>query len=366
PHPQTPPSTIDGVQDPGPDVNEDEVAPPETLRIVSPSFQKSPLGSFVLPDRVEPDEALVNEIEFNHNNNNTDDFSNINDIADNGGPSSPPKQISPQESMHSEHDHVQDSVGPHVSFELAPSSPRGKRPAEPAPAPPRVKRRRIKYDQATVLTNEFMKKSIDDASGIKRKRKGVSSFLDVYRINIAHKKEKVLSDPVITGLCDNLSELFEDDNVSSKAQLINIEQANPDAMEIGRFSPSIDRNDNMIPPISSPDNTIFSSPRPGDQDTPAFGTDIGSKSYQAATVGTSVGATSVGTSVGATSVGTSAGATSMRTTPNPASSIGSFMSDIETPFPQSHHGFDNSGGLYDIPEVDDAEEFAFIEVDGDA
>ncbi|KAI7740782.1 hypothetical protein M8C21_030200, partial [Ambrosia artemisiifolia] len=340
--------------------------------------------------RVEPDEALVNEIEFNNNNNNTDDFSNINDIADNGGPSSPPKQISPQESMHSEHDHVQDSIGPHVSFELAPSSPRGKRPAEPAPSPPRVKRRRIKYDQATVLTNEFMKKSIDDASGIKRKRKGVSSFLDVYRINNAHKKEKVLSDPVITGLCDNLSELFEDDNVSSKAQLINIEQANPDAMELGRFSPSIDRNDNMIPPISSPDNTIFSSPRPGDQDTPAFGTDIGSKSYQAGTVGTSVGATSVGTSVGATSVGTSVGATSvgtsvgatsMRTTPNPASSIGSFMSDIETPFPQSHHGFDNSGGLYDIPEVDDAEfhvefskltiaflfqEFAFIEVDGDA
>lgn len=44
-----------------------------------------------------------------------------------------------------------------------------------------------------------MKKSIDDASSLKRKRKGVSSFLGVYRLNNAFKKQKVLFDPVITG-----------------------------------------------------------------------------------------------------------------------------------------------------------------------
>lgn len=44
-----------------------------------------------------------------------------------------------------------------------------------------------------------MKKSIDDASDLKRKRKGVSSFLDVWKLTNAYKKEKVLFDPLITG-----------------------------------------------------------------------------------------------------------------------------------------------------------------------
>ncbi|KAJ0810076.1 putative rad21/Rec8-like protein [Helianthus annuus] len=391
PDPHTPPSTFIGVQDPDPDhhlrsndiiTNEDDVVPPlevETLRLNTPSVQKTPISD-ALPDEIAPDPEIVNEISEKNNN----DSSNLNDIPDNGGPSSPPKQSSSRESMHSDHDHVQDSSARQASFKLVSTSPRVKRSAELAPAPPRVKRRRIKYDQATVLTNEFMKKAIDDASGLKRKRKGVSSYLGVYRLNNAHKKQKVLFDPVITGLCDNLSELHEDDNVSSKACLINVEQANPgvmeinveqanpgvmevnveqaspgvmevnveqanpDAMEIGRFSDSADRGDNMIP-INSPDNTQFSSPHHEDQNTPAFSTDVGSKSYQAATTaGTSVGPTPDHTS----SIGSF-----------PASSVKSFFSDTDTPFPESHQGFDNSGGLYDIPEVDDAEEFAFIEDD---
>lgn len=94
---------------------------------------------------------------------------------------------------------------------------------------PRVKRRRINYDDATVLTNEygftlhsilitpnhsflaavlddmfyakfrFMKKSIDDASHLKRKRKGAPSFLGVWKLNNTYKKEKVFFDPLITG-----------------------------------------------------------------------------------------------------------------------------------------------------------------------
>ncbi|XP_076893446.1 sister chromatid cohesion 1 protein 3-like [Bidens hawaiensis] len=366
--PRTPPSTIQAVQDPDNNpnhhlesnetfVNDDDIAPFENLRINTPILQKSPLVA-ILPDMVDPDPVLVNEISKSNNN----DVANINDIPDNGGPLSPPKQISPQESVHPENDHVQDSSGPQVLYEIAPSSQRAKRPSEPAPPPPTVKRRRIKYDQATVLSNEFMKNAIDDAKGLKRKRKAISSFLDVYRLNNAHKKEKVLFDPVITGLCDNLSQMHEDGNISSKASLFSVEQANsnlnfeqvnpdfsveqenPDAMEIGRFRDFDDHVDHGTIPIGSPDMR-FSSPPPVDENTPAFSTDVGSKSYQADTT-----------------IGTR---TSVASTPDPASSVSTFnMSDTETPVSQSQHGLDNSGGLYDIPEVDEIEQLAVMEDDG--
>lgn len=131
-------------------------------------------------------------------------------------------------------------------------------------------------------------------------------------------------------MCDNLSQMHEDGNVSSKAHLINIEQADPDAMEVGRNSEFPHINDYNMIPLSPPDNTGYSSPFGGDENTPAWGTDIGSKSTQAPTT--------VGTSVGPT--------------PDPASSIGSFRSDTETPFSQSQHDFDNSGRLSDILEDD--------------
>ncbi|KAJ0792764.1 putative rad21/Rec8-like protein [Helianthus annuus] len=186
------------------------------------------------------------------------------------------------------------------------------------------------------------------------------------------------------GLCDNLSELHEDDNVSSKACLINVEQANPgvmeinveqanpgvmeinveqaspgvmevnveqanpEAMEIGRFSDSADRGDNMIP-INSPDNTQFSSPTPRTK-TPLLSVLTSGRNHirQQQPQGLVWG---------------------LHPTQHRLSDLflrhllNRFFSDTDTPFPESHQGFDNSGGLYDIPEVDDAEEFAFIEDD---
>ncbi|KAD5802597.1 hypothetical protein E3N88_13957 [Mikania micrantha] len=336
-HPQTPPSTIGGIE--APDLNHhsgssdifngDNVSPPETLRNNN-NLQKSPLVS-VLPDNVEVDPVMVKHIaEFDGNHSSNLDF-----IPENGGPSSSPKKISPLEFVRAEHDPVQDNLGSQVLFELAPSPQKAKRRAELAPFPPRVKRR-TKYDQATVLTNDYMKKSIDDASGLKRKRKGVSSFLGVYRLNNVQKKQKVLTDPVFTGLCDNLCQLLEDGYVCSKTSLISIEQADPDAVEFGRFNNFVDPIDNNMIPISPSYSIPFSSPHTVDENTPAISTDVGAKSYQ----------TTIGTSVGPT--------------PDPASSNASLISDMETPFSPSRCGFDKSGGLYDIAED---EELAFMEDD---
>ncbi|KAL8204433.1 hypothetical protein R6Q57_010056, partial [Mikania cordata] len=349
-HPQTPPSTIGGIE--APDLNHhsgssdifngDNVSPPETLRNNN-NLPKSPLV-LVLPDNVEVDPVMVKHIaEFDGNHS-----SDLNFIPENGGPSSSPKKISPLEFVRSEHDPVQDNLGSQVLFELAPSPQKAKRHAELAPSPQKAKRRaelapfpprvkrRTKYDQATVLTNDFMKKSIDDASGLKRKRKGVSSFLGVYRLNNVQKKQKVLTDPVFTGLCDNLCQLLEDGYVCSKASLINTEQADPDAVEFGRFNNFVDPIDNNMIPISPSYSIPFSSPHTVDENTPAISTDVGAKSYQ----------TTIGTSVGPT--------------PDPASSNASLISDMETPFSPSRCGFDKSGGLYDIAED---EELAFMEDD---
>ncbi|GJX37892.1 Rad21/Rec8-like protein [Tanacetum coccineum] len=125
-------------------------------------------------------------------------------------PVSLPKQTSLTKSAHSEP--VPNNSDPHVSYVLVPS---------PQVAPARVKRTRIKYDKATVLTNAFMKKSIDDPSELLRKRKRASR-LDVWKLQNTCKKEKVLFDPIITGLSDNLCQMF------SKPYLIHNE------MEVGR------------------------------------------------------------------------------------------------------------------------------------
>ncbi|KAK1413349.1 hypothetical protein QVD17_35121 [Tagetes erecta] len=143
-NPHTPPPTVDGVQDLDPNnhlesnfIDEDDVAPRETLRIHNSNHQKSPPVSSALPDTMEPDPVIVKAIsEFNNI-----DSSNLKDIPDNSGPLSPLRQVTPQKIVHSENENdvVQDSFG-QPSFELAPTSSREKRSAERAPFSLREKR----------------------------------------------------------------------------------------------------------------------------------------------------------------------------------------------------------------------------------
>nr|XP_043611727.1 sister chromatid cohesion 1 protein 3 [Erigeron canadensis] len=347
-------------------------------------------GTPILPERVEPDL----ELEALFTKEKSDNSLTLEDVVDQGVPKQTGVTRSP-ESAHSEHEHelVQDNSVPPVSYGLAPSPQQ----CEPVvPEQPRVKRRRLRYDKATVLSNEFMKKSLDDASDLKRKRKGVSSLLGAWKLNNAYKKEHVLFGPIIDGLGDN-RQMFEEDYISSKPDLFNTEQAEPDARKVGqsddmegssnpdpfnteqpepdtseirqsadvvgssnlfnteqaepdaaeirRSADFVNPSDNDMIPINSPDNRSFSSPPPEDKNTPAITTDGGSKSYQTQTT--------AGTDVGFT--------------PDPTSSVGSFVSETETPFPflQSRQGFENSGGLSDIPEVDDNEELACLEDDNE-
>nr|GEU67107.1 putative reverse transcriptase domain-containing protein [Tanacetum cinerariifolium] len=367
----TPPATIDGAQDP--DLNhgivasdsfaDDDILPtPERLREQNVSMTPP-----VLQDIVEPDHEFVDML---FSKEKPKAVATIDEIGMHDKTVSPPKQTLQQEEPdHSEPEHPQDNSEPHVSFQLAPSPV-----VELAPSPvaelapddqPRVKRRRIKYDKATVLTNKFMKDSIDDTSGLSRKRKGTRSFLDAWKLNNRHKKERVVLDPVITGLCDEISQMFEDEYMSNKIQLIITEEPPsasieipclhtedplsgsmpflrphtedaPDSMIIPRHDDSMYADDNNMDHGSYPSRSV-------DENTPGINTDVSSKSHQFETT--------VETVVGST--------------PGPTSSIGSFVSEKETPFgfTQSHHGLDYSAGLSDIAEVDDVGELPFLEDD---
>ncbi|PWA79474.1 rad21/Rec8-like family protein [Artemisia annua] len=378
--PHTPPVAIDGAQDPNPNhgigargslTNDNNLPTPELARKHNASVTPP-----VLPETVEPDDELGDMLSSKEK---PKDLSTIDEIGIHDKPVSSPKQTPQQEEPdHSEPDHPQDNSDPHVSFELAPSPAVELAPSPPSPAAelapedqPRVKRRRIKYDKATVLTNEFMKRSIDDPSGLSRKRKGTCSFLDVWKLNNKHKKERVVLDPVNTGLCDEISQMFEDGYMSSKIQLINTEEPPsdstdiprrhtedalsgskqvlrrhtedaPDSMEIPRREDSVSADDNNMRDIDFTDYESFPS-HSVDENTPGINTDVGSKSHQFETT--------VETAVGST--------------PGPTSSIGSLVSEKETPFgfTQSPHGLDYSGGLSDIAEVDDVGEMPFLEDD---
>ncbi|GJR58371.1 sister chromatid cohesion 1 protein 3 [Tanacetum coccineum] len=399
--PHTPPVTIDGAQDP--DLNhgigasdsfaDDDILPtPERLRKQNVSMTPP-----VLRDIVEPDHDFVDML-FSKEKPKV--VATIDEIGMHDKTVSPPKQTLPQEEpYHSEPEHPQDNSEPHVSFQLAPSPV-----VELAPSPaaelapddqPRVKRRRIKYDKATVLTNKygfndlsihliiyflfaavlneilnaysrFMKDSIYDTDGLSRERKGTRSFLDAWKLNNRHKKERVVLDPVITGLCDEISQMFEDEYMSNKIQLIITEEPPSASIEIPRLrtedplsgsmpflrphtedapdSMEIPRHDDcMYADDNNMDHGSYPSPRSVDENTPGINTDVSSKSHQFETT--------VETVVGST--------------PGPTSSIGSFVSEKVTPFgfTQSHHGLDYSAGLSDIAEVDDVGELPFLEDD---
>ncbi|KAJ9558351.1 hypothetical protein OSB04_012965 [Centaurea solstitialis] len=325
PHSVPPPETNAGVQEPDPNIqmgsgddgliDDENVTRPVLRDAIHDNYVVMP--SSMPSDREEPDLVLVEQFEKDNGSAapgevSVPDFSPVN------------KQTPPHDSAHS--GPTNDNSDPPVSFGLA-SSLMAVQPsplAEPEPAPaaeqPRAKRRKIQFDKFPVLTNKFIKKALDDPSNLSRKRKGVCSSLDVWRLNNTLKNEKVIIDPVITGLCHNLSQMFEPGYKSTKPRVIEAEQ---DDMEVERIRDIVGPDDNNAIPTYSPS---------------------GSKSYQVQT-------SSIGTVVGST--------------PDPTSASTYGFSDMEThmEYSQSHQGFENSGGLSDIPEVDDAGELTFLEDD---
>lgn len=132
------------------------------------------------------------------------------------GPSSPPTEA-----------HVGSGSFANVSpneLELRPTSPREN------PQPQQRKRKRKQYfDESLVLTNEYLKKALNDCSDlVKKKKKMPCSDLELWRFREKKKKiEEVFSEPLISGMCVNLENLHSKDFISSNMRLLVREEAQP-------------------------------------------------------------------------------------------------------------------------------------------
>ncbi|KAL9368153.1 hypothetical protein Peur_039352 [Populus x canadensis] len=77
---------------------------------------------------------------------------------------------------------------------------------QPQPGPPPAqqprprRRRRMQFDEATVLTNRFMRRALEDPSDLMRKKRTrSSSMVGIWRLNNSLRKEQIFYEPLITG-----------------------------------------------------------------------------------------------------------------------------------------------------------------------
>ncbi|KAJ1256153.1 hypothetical protein BS78_K076300 [Paspalum vaginatum] len=101
-------------------------------------------------------------------------------------------------------------------FRLEPSPPpvqeneHNRRPK--APVNKRKRKRRVKFDQEIVLSNDYMKNQIDGAELDEltcKRRKLPQVALDMWRFSRTNRKGSFLLEPVLHGMCTNLHETYE-------------------------------------------------------------------------------------------------------------------------------------------------------------
>ncbi|XP_038881441.1 sister chromatid cohesion 1 protein 3 isoform X2 [Benincasa hispida] len=98
-------------------------------------------------------------------------------------------------------------------------------PTPPQQPRPRSRKRKQFFDKSTVLTNKFMKEALEDSSDLLRERRNIpSSSLEIWKLNNKLKKENVFYHPSITGLCHDLSDIFNVSYIASKCRTTSLEE----------------------------------------------------------------------------------------------------------------------------------------------
>ncbi|MCD7462936.1 hypothetical protein HAX54_049648 [Datura stramonium] len=173
---------------------------------------------------------------------------------------------------------VQEFTNPHISF--GHQSPDLVLRSTPPPEEPKARRRKRKPlidDDAIVLSNDQIGRLLNDTSALKHRRKNASlSSLDIWKLNKRHRKDRMLFEPLITGLCDDLCNIYKEDFISAKLKTAS-SQEEDHAEPSGKHSPppgndlviEIERQrdnqesacTNLLSEIvPSPDKFIFSPP----------------------------------------------------------------------------------------------------------
>ncbi|XP_038704078.1 sister chromatid cohesion 1 protein 3-like [Tripterygium wilfordii] len=96
---------------------------------------------------------------------------------------------------------------------------------------PQLRRRKRKFffDETIVLSNRFLKKTLEDSSDLlRKKRESPCSALDIWKKKNILRKEEVFNDPLVTGLCTDICNIFSKENFSSRPHLLLEEETIPE------------------------------------------------------------------------------------------------------------------------------------------
>lgn len=89
----------------------------------------------------------------------------------------------------------------------------------------RKRKRKQLFDESTVLTNKFMKKTLEDTSDLLRKKRDVPcSALGMWKSKNSLKKDQVFHQPLLTGLCMDLFNFSKNEYMTSKPHLVLSEE----------------------------------------------------------------------------------------------------------------------------------------------
>ncbi|XP_009613722.1 sister chromatid cohesion 1 protein 3-like [Nicotiana tomentosiformis] len=226
------------------------------------------------------------------------------------------------------------------------------------------KRKLLKYDKELVLSNKKMRRDLEDTGDlVRQKNKAPFSCLDIWKQNNRLRKDGILFEPLITGLCDDLCNIYKEDFISAKVKTASPQEdhaepsynqsptsGNDLPMEIERLRDnqgfeSTDLLSEILPSpnkfISSPLMSMPSTSR-RDDFTPAT-TTFGTESSQMERTTES----------------------EVLPTPDPAAFTGYVGSDMETPSTWYGEGLGvETTVLSDIPEFDNsAGDLSFLEQD---
>ncbi|XP_045815108.1 sister chromatid cohesion 1 protein 3-like [Trifolium pratense] len=248
------------------DPNTKETMPVEAFR--NPSNDHDTIGN--LPDPGSNDTEPNRD--FNPTVNEEDPIVEVTEVrveTPQVQPTGPPTPVSIQEGASDAHvnggEISQQTAGGHGSFDfgMIPSPQIEQRQDQGQDQGNQRGRKRKFIDDAIVLTNEFMRKNLNDTRKIRRKRKDVTT-LGNWELKSKRLKEDVFDQPLFTGLCKELINIHKREYILSKPHLVISEEDHPD--NTTRTSPINEIADEPIPDAPEIIGNGNPPPNPGVED----------------------------------------------------------------------------------------------------
>ncbi|TMX02260.1 hypothetical protein EJD97_022237 [Solanum chilense] len=243
----------------------------------------------------------------------------------------------------------------------------------PPPEAPKIRRKRklLIYDKDIVLPNNEMKRRLKGIGIKSREKKKVPCFsLDIWKQNQRLRKDGIFFEPLITGLCDDLCNIYKKDFISAKVQMASPQEAPPSGndlpVEIERLRDNQDLASTsllseILPspyrPISSPQMSMPSPSRLISSPPMSMPSTSRRDDFSPATTTLGTESSQIGRTMDS----------GVQPTPDPAASTGHVGSHMETPSTWFGEGLGvEDTVLSDIPEFDNsAGDLSFLEQDDD-